>query len=242
MLPDKLARQSAVLVAHPEIDFVLSDYEHFDSKGALPESKARQWEPEGHGMLFQQSGQDLRVLDPLTSLKAFVKRPGLALSCSSYFFRKDLWRRVGGFDHQYMPVADYDFLLRAVDKPIVWLDRVLFRKRVHDSNHWRSYVADPARKWRSEQSVARAQRAMLKRVPRDPILRTLVANHSGYVASGFIGIGEYTAALGEAMQLLKLRNVRNAACILARLLASAARRGRKAASKADSAAHHAAGL
>ncbi len=81
-----------------------------------------------------------------------------------------------------MPVADYDFLLRAIDRPVAWLDRVLFRKRVHATNHWRTYVAEPSRNWRSERSVARAQRAMLKRFPQDPILRQLVANHTGYVA------------------------------------------------------------
>ena len=223
MLPEKLALQAEALESHAEVDLALSDYEHFGPEGVLPDSDARRWEPKGHPMLFRERGEELQVLDPMTCVRAFVTRPGLALSCSSYFFRSSLWRRVGGFDHRFMPVADYDFLLRAIDRPVAWLDRVLFRKRVHATNHWRTYVAEPSRNWRSERSVARAQRAMLKRFPQDPILRQLVANHTGYVAGGFAGIGEQRAALAETMHLLCLRQPRDALRIFARVLAATLR-------------------
>jgi glycosyltransferase involved in cell wall biosynthesis len=222
MLPNKLEQQAAVLESQPEVDFVLSDYQHIGPEGVLPDSDARHWEPEGHRKLFAGfevgkgllsptlssrggEGDELYIFDPLTCLKAFVKRPGLALSCSSYFFRKSLYERIGGLNHHYMPVADFDFLLRAVDRPVAWLDRVLFYKRVHDTNHWRTFVAEPSRKWRSERSSARAQRAMLKRVKADAELRALVANHTGYVAAGFLGVRDYRSAFAEASHLLALR-------------------------------------
>lgn len=228
MLPEKLARQVAVLEAHPGIDFVLGDYEHFGPEGLLQNSDARHWEPEGHAALLRDNAQELQIIDSLTALKAFVKRPGLALSCSSYCFRRSLWNRVGGFDHRYMPVADYDFLLRALDQPIAWIDRILFRKRVHDSNHWRTFVADPSRKWRSEWSVARAQRAHLRRCPyADAELRQLVASHTGYVASGFLGTHQLGAALTESYELLSLGDLENAFRMFARLAAVGVGWGRK---------------
>ncbi len=224
-LPEKLALQAAVLQAHPEVDLVMSDYEHIGLKGVLNDSDARQTEPDGHAILFAGEADEVRIIDQLTCLKALVKRPGLALSCSNYFFRTALWRRVGGLDHSYMPVADYDFLLRAADRPVAWVDRKLFRKRIHQTNHWRMYVEDPARKWRSEATVARAQGAMLKRGPRDRELKRFVANHTGYVAHGLIGIGKRKQAFIEAIRLFRLGCFQDFARVLAGLLQPAGRAG-----------------
>ena len=223
MLPDKLEKQASVLENNSGVDLVLSDYEHFTSEGTLAESDARQWEPEGHQMLGLNQNKEVQVLDPAQFLKTMVRRPGLALSCSSYFFRRDLWRRVGGFNHQFKPIADYEFLLRAADQPVAWIDRVLFRKRVHDQNHWRSFVANPIGKWASERSAARAQRKMLKRFPRNSELRKLVAAHTAYVADGFTSARQFAAAFAEAMCLLKLREPANAIRVCARIAAATCR-------------------
>jgi glycosyltransferase involved in cell wall biosynthesis len=215
MLPEKLDLQWKVLDANLGLDFVISDYEHFDANGTLPRSDARSWEPEGHGLLIKDDGPELQIVGVKDSLEAFLRRPGLALSCSGYFFRKGLWERVGGFRHEYMPVADYDFLLRALDKPIAWIDKILFRKRVHDRNHWRTYVASGAGKWQSERSIARAQRAMLTRTRANRAIKDLVAGHTAYVATGFAAEGKTGSALAEALHLLRLGKPANAMRVFA---------------------------
>jgi glycosyltransferase involved in cell wall biosynthesis len=139
MLPEKVALQSGVLAAHPEVDLVLSDYALFNAEGPLPASRAQDLHAEGHRVLMQAApleGQ-LRLVDRALAGAALLVRPGLPLTCSNQFFRKSLWERLGGFDAASSLSADYTFVLNAMGPPLAWLDRVLIHKRVHDRNFWK---------------------------------------------------------------------------------------------------------
>jgi len=71
------------------------------------------------------------------SLRAGVARENVAVTTSSFFLHRALWRALGGF-RAYRYVHDYDFLLRALE---LCPDRVVFadgvpavRYRVHERN------------------------------------------------------------------------------------------------------------
>lgn len=133
MLPEKLAMQAAVLDEQADLDIVMSDYESFSASGVLPATDARSRGGQWHERLTRGPGPVHRV-DVADCLSAFLAPCGLQRGCSNMFFRKRLWARAGGFDPRTGTVADYDFVLRAIDRPVAWIDRKLFRRREHGAN------------------------------------------------------------------------------------------------------------
>ena len=135
MLPQKLAAQGAVLGARSHLEFVLSDYEILIDNCPRPHAVVWPWQGASCGG-SNGAIPALHVIEPSVCRPLIVADDTLGFSCSNYVFRKSLWHRVGGFSCAAGISADLDFLLRASDREIGWLDSVLFRKRSHDGNLW----------------------------------------------------------------------------------------------------------
>jgi glycosyltransferase involved in cell wall biosynthesis len=195
MMPEKLAKQVAVLDEHPEIELVMGDYESFSAEGVLAGTDARSLGREWHALLTPGPGPVHRV-EVRDCLSAFVVFPGLARGCSNFCFRKPLWARAGGFDAATRACSDYDFILRAVDRPIAWIDRRLFLRREHDSNLWRGTV-------RNRLQTLRSQRECLTRCPLPPEVRAAVVTSARRVAWNMRMSRRYLGALRVAAQLVR---------------------------------------
>ncbi len=81
--------------------------------------------------------QTLFILDPFACQMELMTGNRLGVTCTNYLFRKSLWSRLSGFRTDVGVATDFDFLLRATDKPVAWCREALFWKRQHDANLWR---------------------------------------------------------------------------------------------------------
>jgi glycosyltransferase involved in cell wall biosynthesis len=174
MLPEKLAMQYEALERHPEVDLALSDYERFDAEGEIEPSETRLMALEAVMGPVQNAGP-VHVVDAITCLTAFVIYCGLPASCSNHFFRKTFWQRAGGFDPRPVATTDYEFLTRAIRGPVVWIDRVLMRKRKHPKNLARFTIQDRL-------DVLKAQRELVARYRDAKELRDRVADQTQSLA------------------------------------------------------------
>ncbi len=107
-LPDKLARQTTVLAANPEVGLVL-----------------------GHSRQFLEPGEPM----PAWILKAELgDQPGYISSV--WLMRRTAWDAVGPFDARYRIAQDVDWLARAKDVGvgIHMLPEVVIRRRIHGGN------------------------------------------------------------------------------------------------------------
>ncbi len=134
MLPGKIAAQAAVLDRHPGVELVLSDCAILTADGVG--HRREQWPWLDGDSPANGPAQTLFLVDPLTCQLELMKSNRFGVSCTNYFFRKSLWSRLSGFRTDAGVSADYDFLLRATDKPIAWLSDALFWKRQHGDNLW----------------------------------------------------------------------------------------------------------
>jgi glycosyltransferase involved in cell wall biosynthesis len=193
MLPHKIAAQNAVLEEQPDIDLVMGDYESFSAQGDLPGTDARSIGKEWHARLTPGPGPIHRV-PARDCLSAFVLFPGLARGCGNFFFRKSFWERAGRFDAASGASSDYDFILRAIDRPIAWIDRKLFRRREHDSNLWNATV-------RNRLQTLRSQRQCLARCSLPPEVRDAVVDSARYIACNMRLTRHYFGAMQVGFQL-----------------------------------------
>jgi glycosyltransferase involved in cell wall biosynthesis len=133
MLPHRIAAGIDAMQQHPEIEMAMGNYETFTSQGFPPRIGDRTISGEWRELLTPGPGVVHRV-DAHDFLFAFFSVDGLQGGCSNMFFRKCLWARAGGFDAVMGATSDHDFILRAIDRPVAWIDQKLFRRRLHDSN------------------------------------------------------------------------------------------------------------
>ena len=137
MLPRKLELQLGALERRHDLELVLGDYETIERDQRRGRSRLWPWQCDvrGNGSLGKAT---LHVLEPNVSRRELAACNLLGCSCSNYVFRKTLWQRLGGFSLEAGIASDWDFLLRASDREIGWLDAVLFVKRFHGRNLWQS--------------------------------------------------------------------------------------------------------
>jgi glycosyltransferase involved in cell wall biosynthesis len=108
-LPDKLARQVAHLLEHPDVAIVLAHMHHV----LLEDTPRPPWfRPE------------------------WLIQPQPGFTPSVWLIRRDAFERVGEFDTGYEVACDSDWLARAKDAGLrqAMLDEVLVRWRVHGAN------------------------------------------------------------------------------------------------------------
>lgn len=196
MLPDKLSVQGDVLRRFAEVDLVLSDYESFRDGQTLAESNAKHWFPQAYSQLRQTTGV-LEVVPAVRMLIALITECGLAYSCTNYVFRKSLWTRACGFDPAAGQCSDYDFLMRAIDRPVAWIDRVLARKRIHEANLWHSSVTNCYH-------ILHSQRMCARRYRNEKGVRLAVKKQTRAMSQVLRWRQEYAAAIRVAIQLAKL--------------------------------------
>lgn len=213
MLPEKLAMQSDVLETNGDVEIVLSDHLVFNQEGLVPGSDARHKFAEAHGLVVREDGLLHRVA-PVDFMRALMLEPALPISCSNQFFRKSAWRRVGGFRPCAGAVADYDFLVRLIQSPVAWLDRVLFHKRRHGSNLYTPSAENT-------EHLAQAQCLAARRFSDDVAFRRLAADHVRRRSRELRWFyRRYGASLRIARELFWLREPRAAAIEAAKSVAS----------------------
>jgi len=111
-LPDKVARQAAVLDARPDVGLVYSGWRFIDEEGRVLPGEGR---PRGEGDLLP----GLVLGNPIHPLAALVRRP--------------LVTEVGGFDETLWGCEDWDLFLRLSRRGMRWapIDESLGDYRVH---------------------------------------------------------------------------------------------------------------
>ena len=121
-LPHRLERLLAA-AAQSGADFLFSDVEIIDDRGALPltdktvRSRAR-------------ASQAARHRDIVSVLSGSQ----FSVTSSNFFCRKDVVGELGGF-RQFRYCHDWDFIIRVMGRfPVHWLDEVLLQYRLHAAN------------------------------------------------------------------------------------------------------------
>jgi|SRR5579864_1724120 len=132
MLRGKLDCQAQQLQTHQDVGFVFSDFE------CLVGSEVRRGMTDLDYSILQANASvedGAWLLSSRQMVQLQVAYPHLVQSCSNLMFRKSVWAEVGGFDRAAGPITDHKFKLAAATRfPACFLPRVLFRKRMHESN------------------------------------------------------------------------------------------------------------
>lgn len=197
LCPENFATKGEVLREHPEVDLALGDYESFGSEGAVPATDARHIAPGSHGDFVREAG-GVHIVDPLTCIRGFIRYNGLPRGCSNMFFRKTFWERAGGFDPAAGACADYDFVLRTIDTPVAWIDRPLFRRRLHENHTWKPTTENYL-------ITLRIQRKAACRFPECRELGKLAAEAAESLTRQFRWMECHAASLAAARELFRQR-------------------------------------
>ena len=119
MTPDKLAIQVGELLANPAIGCVLAEQELLIEEGAeLP---------------FWAEGSNVPTVMPAKPAE-LADEPDV--HPMTMVVRREVFKRVGGFDEEMRAAEDFDWMLRAAEDGVEFarLPRVLLKRRVHPSS------------------------------------------------------------------------------------------------------------
>jgi glycosyltransferase involved in cell wall biosynthesis len=202
MLPERLATVGGVLEENPQAEIALSDYQSFSANGTIARTDARCYGDLAFSLLGVDE-QPWAVIAPAAAATAFIVAPGMPGGCSNLVFRKSIWARVRGFRVRAGECSDYDFLMRAIAGPLVWVDSKLFLKRVHSTNLWKASATTLVQ-------TLRAQRRCTASFAGSPALRLLVARLACFHARWLRWEENYRASLACAVELLRLGWLREA--------------------------------
>ncbi len=195
MLPEKLAEQAGALDAHADVELALSNYELFTAEGVILGCDARPSCAEASSLLCREPGP-VYVVEAVDCLIAFFTHNALPRSCTNQFFRKRFWQRAGGYDARAGAPADYVFLTRAISGPVAWIDRVLFQKRRHCGNLWKSTFVNRL-------CILRAEQNTCSRFPDCAAMRRLVVQKTLDMVRELRWSGQYRLALVESLHLFQ---------------------------------------
>lgn len=118
--PEKLARQGALVEAHPDVALVHTGVTYIDAEGA-PYHGPRAELLDGH---WPERAEMLPTLLRI-----------MPVAISSAMVRRDVWQALGGFDERFLGLGDWDFCLRlSRDHPIGFVSAPLARIRKHGTN------------------------------------------------------------------------------------------------------------
>ena len=125
--PEKLELQVSFMGAHPEVDFVFSDFCYFDDTGVLtPSFMAKQ--ERFQRVPYRREGVHRLLLDSLAQAYLYENFifPGTML------VRRDYVLRVGVFDDSFEARVFRGKLLHTIgDAKVAYTDKVLAKRRVH---------------------------------------------------------------------------------------------------------------
>jgi hypothetical protein len=214
MVSDKLERQLDALL-RMSVDLVLADHRRTTIDGTVLWNSAVEIYGEEYAEMITSPGS-VTKLDASTARRHFLLACGIPSSCSNQFFHKKLWERHGGFDPRQGVVADYDFILRALDRPVAWIDQVLFIKREQGNNLWQNTVANHI-------AVLRVQQRVYRECGRPKDLARIVAKNTRVLVRRLRREGSYTKALSESMYLATLPDFRGLVAELARTCSACVR-------------------
>lgn len=150
-LPDKLARQVAELVAHPDCGWVYSDRLYVDGDGReIPWLNHRPWVPHGGW-----------ILEPVLDVRARI-------ATSSVVVERSLLQAIGGFDETVWPCEDNDLWIRLAEaSPAAVVAAPLIKKRIHGADRHADRLVVQSHMNRIYGGfVARAPSARLRRLGR----------------------------------------------------------------------------
>lgn len=124
-VPDKMAAQLAFFQKHPEIEMVFGDMALFQKADDPDEPEIL--DAEIHEYLRRNPATLERLLECLFTVN-FVPT-------SSVMFRKSCMQTVGYMNECFSHCEDYEYWLRfAANARVGFLDRVLVRRRIHETN------------------------------------------------------------------------------------------------------------
>jgi len=161
-VPEKNLVQTEFIRRHPALDFVFGDLANFDERRCdqTPEILDR-----AVHQYLQANAADL---------KDFFRQ---LLFCnpvptSSALFRADCIRRIGFLDETMRYCEDYDYWLRLAPQARAgFVDHILVRRRVHETNAIKAYVAicegtlKTLKRWRQKEGLsADVRRIILRRI------------------------------------------------------------------------------
>jgi glycosyltransferase involved in cell wall biosynthesis len=175
-LPEKLARQVAVLESQPHIDLVSCKARFVDTQGSIL----------GEG--FSANGE--------VTLQTFVEQGCVIPTPSALLLRRTSLQRIGEFRTSMPPVEDYEFYVRASEHcRILCLSDVLYRALQHEGNVSQQHE----RMWGGTAAVLRE---LLKRRPSSVSQATLLEAIRRH-AQHFYGLGIAAADEGRYQQAMR---------------------------------------
>ncbi len=132
MLEDKIEKQVDFLRRHPDVSMILTDYVNFTVN-----SNAKQTHFETcqdlYAFLQRASSSQECILQP-EQARSFLTKENFSIA-DSPLLRKELIQKTGAFDEHTTPSEDFEFVYRtALDHPIGLLNRIGFKRRLHEHN------------------------------------------------------------------------------------------------------------
>lgn len=201
LMPDNLQIRQRVLNEHPSVVMVLSDFEHFEGDNTYSWNNAEHQGRHVFDRVCRNKG-GISIAEADDCLSAFAECTGFPLSCSNQFFRRSLWESVGGFSEAAGLATDHDFLFRSIRGPIAWIDKVLFRKRVHSAN---AFSASKFDRFRADQRRANIHELAAMSLGWPPRLTNVVLAEQTGLCSSLRHLGRFRDAYYLCTHLLRHR-------------------------------------
>ena len=144
LLPDALTSGVASLRAHPDCAFVSGLYHFIDTDGAILPTWREKREINGHSFVsghYDLIGADGSILDTRFQQRVasdhyavLLQRNYIAMH-ATVMYRRDMLKKVGGFDISLRACEDYELYLRLARQfPITCHDEVVAEYRLHSAN------------------------------------------------------------------------------------------------------------
>lgn len=139
--PDNFERRVGFLSRHRELDLVVSRTD------ALIDHAVCGSFQQSHEAFFAAIAKTRTdnpaefIIQNADATAALVERMGFTITSTNLFFRKSLWRDVGGFDERFASTCDYQFLQAVCrDRAIGFIDDILIRWRTSSDSLLRRSV------------------------------------------------------------------------------------------------------
>jgi glycosyltransferase involved in cell wall biosynthesis len=144
LLPDALTSGVICLSAHPECAFVSGLYHFIDTDGSILPTWREKREINGHSFVsgqYERIGADGSILDTWPQPRVasdhyavLLQRNYIAMH-ATVMYRRDMLKKVGGFDISLRACEDYELYLRLARQfPITCHDEVVAEYRLHSAN------------------------------------------------------------------------------------------------------------
>ena len=135
MMPNKLEEQYQDIMNNPKHFLFFSNTMHIDSKGKYLNKSCFIYNPLKNDYNLINIGLDLI-------------QNGCFIGTETAIFKKDIIKKIGGFNERYTFISDYDFFIRVgLTYKIFFNNKVLSKHRIHDKNMQHYYFKSGIGYW-----------------------------------------------------------------------------------------------